>query len=175
MQSYAAQLKDPANCGDDFNKQQPVVLRAYQGLVAYQPIMQAGCLKADPSKVSDSKGSSNEYCLTNSVNASNQADMSLYFVPLGIALPNNSHPTCSSCTQQTMAVFANAAQNMSTPIGQDYSPAAALVNQGCGSSFVNATVQALAGTGGTSAASSSVASTAILWSVVILAGAFSLL
>ena len=176
MQSYATQLKDSANCGDDFNKQQPSVLRAYQGFLAYLPVYQAGCLKSDPNNTSTSKetSSNNDYCFTSSVNATNQADISLYYLPLGVTLPGNSRPTCSSCTQQTMSYFAAAAQNLSTPLGQDYSSAAVQVNQGCGPSFVNATVQPIPGTGGTSRIS-----TALLgirtWSMVALTALFLML
>ncbi|MCJ1331093.1 hypothetical protein MMC10_007780 [Thelotrema lepadinum] len=171
MQSYATQLKDSANCGDDFNKQEPSVLRAYQGFLAYLPVYQAGCLKLDPNNTSSSKQSSgnNEYCFTSSVNATNQADISLYYVPLGITLPGDSRPTCSSCTQQTMSYFAAAAQNLSTPLGQDYGSAAVQVNQGCGPSFVNATVQPIAGTGGTSGAST-ISLGALNWSIIALTG-----
>ena len=176
MQSYAGQLKDPSNCGDDFDKQQPSVLRAYQGLVAYLPIYQAGCLKLDPNSTSSSSKASADidYCLTNSLNASNEADNSLYYIPLGVPLPNNSRPTCSSCTQQTMSYFAAAAGNMSTPLGQEYSATAAAVNQGCGPSFVNASVQPLPGTGGASGVSATSIQMA-LWSLVGLAGLYSLL
>lgn len=169
MQSYATQLQDPANCGDDYRDEQPSVIRAYQGLIAYYPIHQAGCLKLNPDGLSSSEGGSNDYCFTNSVNNSNQADISLYYIPLGVTLPGNSRPTCSSCTQQTMAYFATSAQNMSTPLSQDYSAAAIQVNQGCGPTFVNSSVKPLAGTGGTSGASTLRTATCSIWA---LAGMF---
>ena len=175
MQSYATQLLDPANCGDDYQKEQPSVLRAYLGLVAYLPIQQSSCLKLDPDGLSASKasdGGDNDYCFTNSVNNSNQADNSLYYVPLGVTLPGNSRPTCSSCVQQTMALFATAAQNLSTPLGKDYSAAAVQVNQGCGPTFVNASVQPLAGTGGTSRAVAVPVGTVICSLVAVTAALF---
>ena len=174
MQSYAAQIRDSANCGDDYNNEQPLVIRAYEGLIAYLPVYQAGCLKLDSDGVSKS-GKTNDYCYTSSVNNTNQADLSLYYLPVGVALPGNSRPTCSSCTQQTMSLFATAAQNLSTPLGEDYSAAAVQVNQGCGPTFVSSSVQPLAGTGGSSAASSTLTAAASTWLLTAVAGLFVLL
>jgi hypothetical protein len=52
MQNIAYKLKQPDVCATDFTAQNPIVLQAYNGLIAYQPMYQAGCLK-------DSTGS---YC-----------------------------------------------------------------------------------------------------------------
>lgn len=169
MQSYATQLKDSANCGTDYTRQQPSVLRAYEGFVSYLSVYEAGCLKLDPNRVSSSKTSDDDFCYTSSINSSNPADTALYYVPLGVTLPGNSRPTCSSCTQQTMAYFATGAQNLSTPLGQDYGAAAVQVNQGCGPTFVNASVQPLSGTGGTSEASRNPLRVAP-WSMAALVG-----
>jgi hypothetical protein len=46
MATYARSLKLDNNCGDDFRAQNPLVVQAYQGLLAYEPLYHAGCLKA---------------------------------------------------------------------------------------------------------------------------------
>lgn len=48
MSSLAVQLQQDGNCGADYRAQNPQVLYAYEGLIAYQPLYQAGCRK-DPS------------------------------------------------------------------------------------------------------------------------------
>lgn len=45
MASLAQQLKSSSNCGPDLEQEQPLVARAYNGLIAYAPLYQAGCLK----------------------------------------------------------------------------------------------------------------------------------
>lgn len=47
MSSYATQIKQDSNCGIDFKQSNPVVAQAYYGLVSYQTMYQAGCLKDD--------------------------------------------------------------------------------------------------------------------------------
>jgi hypothetical protein len=45
MQGFATQLQDPNNCGDDYTNGNPTVIQAYNGLVSYKPMYQAGCQK----------------------------------------------------------------------------------------------------------------------------------
>ena len=172
MQSYAAQLKDPENCGNELSEQNQQVLRAYNGLVSYLPIYQAGCVKADAEQVTDSDES--EFCFTSAANnVNNAADLALFYVPLAMPLPGGSKPTCSSCTQQIMDVFATAAQNLSTPLGADYVSTAQIVNEGCGPTFSNSSVKPLAGTGSSAASEITTAGFAG-WALVLLAGLFTI-
>ena len=146
MSRFAQSLRDQANCGADFAAQNPIVLRAYNGFLSYAPMHAAGCLQADARAVSASP--SNEYCfVAASGNASAPADQYLYYLPLGIPMPGGSRPTCSSCTQQTMRTFAQAAGNLTSPLAATYAQAATLVNQKCGPDWVEASVKPIQGSG----------------------------
>jgi hypothetical protein len=46
MAGFARALKLDNNCGQDYKNQNPLVVQAYQGLLAYEPLYRAGCLKA---------------------------------------------------------------------------------------------------------------------------------
>ncbi|KAI9668686.1 MAG: hypothetical protein M1829_005299 [Trizodia sp. TS-e1964] len=133
MADLARQIQQDQNCGQDFRNQQPLVLQAYNGLVSYSPLYYAGCLKA----------SNGNYCFANAAtNASSPTDSYPYYLPLGIAMPGGSHPTCSTCLQNTMALFSNAASNASQPISQTYVQAAQLIDISCGPTFINTTIPA---------------------------------
>lgn len=141
MASYAIQIVDQANCGADYALQNPLVMQAYSGFVAYEPLYDAACLK-DPSSVTKN------YCFANAVtNTTNPADAYIYYLPLGVALPGGDRPTCNSCTQQTMNTFASFAGNLTQPLSTDYTSAATIVNLDCGPAFVNASVAVQKGSG----------------------------
>ncbi|KAA6416216.1 MAG: hypothetical protein FRX48_00936 [Lasallia pustulata] len=46
MSSLATQIKQDSTCGPDYRAQNPLVLQAYNGLLAYPPLYKAGCLQA---------------------------------------------------------------------------------------------------------------------------------
>ena len=111
--------------------QNPMVLQAYNGLVAYQPLYHAGCL-------TDTGGN---YCFANAVtNSSAPTSSYIYYLPLGVQLPAGTRPACNLCLQNTMAVFASAASNSSMPLSGDYPNAAQQVDVTCGPTFVEASV-----------------------------------
>ena len=162
MDGFANAIKAPQNCGGDFAAQNPVVLRAYNGFIAYRPMYAAGCLK-----VKDAGA----YCFeAASINTSAPADQYLYYIPLGVPLPGSSRPSCSSCVQQTMQIFAQAATNLSTPLAGDYGSAATQINSKCGPNWVNASVQPIQGSGG-GGSTSGASRQATLWSVAGIAAA----
>lgn len=151
MNKLATEIKQSNNCGTDYSLGNPLVAAAYNGFLAYAPMYQAGCLKASAS--SSSSTSSGNYCfLASTMNDTNPEDSFIYSLPLGVPLPGASRPTCSSCLQQTMAIFATSAQNLTQPLSGDYTSAATQVNLGCGPNFVNATVKPLQGSSPTSGA-----------------------
>jgi hypothetical protein len=45
MNTLAWKITLKENCGADYTAQNPIVLQAFAGFVAYQPMYQAGCLK----------------------------------------------------------------------------------------------------------------------------------
>ncbi|KAI9804873.1 MAG: hypothetical protein M1825_001242 [Sarcosagium campestre] len=139
MASYAQSLKQDSNCGEDFNNQNPLVVQALNGLVSYDPMYQAGCLRSD----------SGSYCFADAItNVDNPPDSYIYFLPLGLSLPGNSRPTCNSCLQKSMAIFATAAGNASQPASTVYISTAHQIQVGCGPTFVNSTVQTVDSAGG---------------------------
>ncbi|OJD35356.1 c6 zinc finger domain containing protein [Diplodia corticola] len=131
MDNLAAQLIHDDHCGADYKASNPTVLQAYKGLVAYEPVYQAGCLRDD----------SGSYCFANAItNSSSPTDSYPYYLPVGVALPGGSRPTCNSCLQTTMDAFWTYTSNKTQPISQTYAQAAGVVNIQCGPNFVNATV-----------------------------------
>jgi hypothetical protein len=52
MDGFARDLRQDANCAVDYTNDNPQVIQAYNGLLAYEPLYQASCLR-------DSEGS---YC-----------------------------------------------------------------------------------------------------------------
>lgn len=131
MSNLANQIMSDSNCGQDLQMQNPLVLQAYNGFIAYPTLYQAGCLKDD----------TGDYCYANAVmNASAASSYYLYYLPLGVQLPGGSVPSCNRCLQNTMAIFATAAANSSVPLHMDYTAAAQMIDMNCGPSFVDATV-----------------------------------
>ncbi|RMZ88433.1 hypothetical protein DV736_g4355, partial [Chaetothyriales sp. CBS 134916] len=135
MTSLADQLMDDSHCGADFRSRQPLVLQAYNGLVAYEPIFKATCLK---------DGTENKnYCYADAItNTSNPAEVYPYYTALGLPLPATADPTCNTCLQQTMRIFADYAVDAAQPLSQTYISCADQLNQDCGTGFVDATIQA---------------------------------
>ncbi len=46
MSRLAADIRKESNCGRELRDQNPLVMQARDGLLAYQPLYQAGCLKS---------------------------------------------------------------------------------------------------------------------------------
>lgn len=145
LSSFASDLRQDSNCGSDYRRQQPLVLSVYNGLVSYSPLHRAGCEK-------DEKGN---YCFANAIqNMTSPTDSYLYYLPLGIALPGGSQPTCSDCLKKTMDIFNQAANNDKTqqPLLADYTSAAQMIDVGCGPEFANQTMAASKSAGQSSGA-----------------------
>lgn len=157
MSSFAATLRSPTACQDDYNAENPQVRQAYAGLLAYDVSYNASCLKNDPDP-DDVQQDNDNYCFANAVtNASSPTDSYVYYLPLGITLPPGSLPTCDYCLTATMAVYAAAAMNKSQPLNLDYDASATMVNEMCGPSFVNATIPSAGSASGGAAKKSSAA------------------
>ncbi|KAK3069549.1 hypothetical protein LTR53_012017 [Teratosphaeriaceae sp. CCFEE 6253] len=132
MATLAASLQQDANCGADLAMGNPTVLQAYNGLTAYQPVYQAGCL-------TDADG---RYCFANAIaNTTAGGSSYVYYLPLGVPLPAGTVPACDACLQNTMAIFAAAAGNRSSSLNDDYTAAAQQVDASCGPEFVEASVE----------------------------------
>jgi hypothetical protein len=139
MQSLASQLRSEDNCGSDYSLGNPVVLDAYNGFLSYTPLYQAGCLKTSTSSPSsaDSSDSSPQYCFaTATTNGTADLNAFVYSLPLGSPLPESGNVNCTTCLQQTMGFFANAATNATSPMATLYNTAAKEINSHCGASWV---------------------------------------
>ncbi|KAI8972898.1 hypothetical protein BD414DRAFT_214333 [Trametes punicea] len=112
-------------CKRDIDANNPIVQDAVAGLEAYGVMREVGC-QVDTQK--------NTYCYVEAAQA-HPADLYLYALPLGLGLPNQTVPSCTSCVQGAMRVFAGAGANL-TALRKTYPPAAAIVNDACGSEFV---------------------------------------
>jgi hypothetical protein len=87
MDSYARELMTSSACKSDLDSDTPLVIQAYNGLVAYSATYSASCLR-------DSEGS---YCFANAVtNTSSPTDSYPYYLPIGQELPAGSRPTCNT-------------------------------------------------------------------------------
>jgi hypothetical protein len=195
MSKLSRQIQDPSSCGDDYAKQNPLVLRAYTGFITYEPVYHAGCLKRSnttntstttPSSSNSSSTSSSSsyagnntspYCFADAAtNPATYQDNYNYYLPLGVQLPPDVQPTCSQCSRDTMAIFAQAASNKSQPLSATYNPAARIVDAKCGSGFVKADVQVSSsaaaakvggGGGGGGGLLATVALGVVLWNMIV--------
>ena len=111
--------------------QNPVVMQAYNGFMAYDPLYKAGCLK-------DLDGT---YCYAEAATNATPSSGYVYYLPLGVPLPSSTRPTCSKCLRDTMSVFSTYAAKSKQALSTDYSAAAQQVDISCGPRFVEATVQ----------------------------------
>ncbi|KAL8860318.1 MAG: hypothetical protein Q9178_003289 [Gyalolechia marmorata] len=143
MASLAVQLRQDENCAADYRREQPLVVAAYNGLIAYEPLYKAGCAR-DPDE--------GKYCFANAItNISSPTDSYPYYLPLGIPLPGGSQPSCTDCLRGTMKIFNEAASNEKQQPLLDTLPAAAqMINVACGPGFANQTVPNAGQNSGTS-------------------------
>lgn len=106
-------------------------------------------------------------------NATSPTDSYVYYLPLGVSLPGTTSPSCSSCLQNTMSVFASAATNRSQPISKIYTAAAAMIDLTCGAQFVNSSTPVHPSTGAASLVSQGLGglgSAALLLALIIVVG-----
>lgn len=87
-----------------FNIGAPHFLRSiiHSGLQAFDLMYNAGCL---PDQVTDS------YCYVEAAHSTDPSDLYFYQLPIGIPLPNNTSPSCSSCTKSLMSLYAQALES----------------------------------------------------------------
>ncbi|EED85071.1 predicted protein [Postia placenta Mad-698-R] len=125
---FAQQLQSA--CTTEISQTNELVTSTLIGLEAYSLMRSAGCLPDT---------ATNAYCYVESVESSHPDDMFYYQLPLGTALPNNTLPSCSSCTQSLMAQYVEEGLN-TTGLRETYADAALITNKVCGNGFVSETV-----------------------------------
>lgn len=143
MNGLARQLLTEDACKVDYNNNNPQVVQAYNGLIAYEPMYLASCLK-------DNDG---DYCYANAVTntTSEGVDAIPFSLPLGVPMAGGARPTCNSCLQDEMAIFSQYASNSTQPVSTTYSSAADSITLFCGAAFVNVTAVPLKGAASTPA------------------------
>ncbi|KAF7535234.1 hypothetical protein G7054_g5538 [Neopestalotiopsis clavispora] len=162
LDKVASNLTDSANCADDYEQQNSVVVQAYLGLKGYQPLYSASCLQ-DPE--------TSAYCFANAVtNSSAIADTYLYYLPLNISYPNTTTPDCNSCTKNVLGIFQAATADRDAAIASTYVSAADAVNAQCGAGYVNATLPEaqVSGSGLSMFTQQQQAPSLLLWSLFVV-------
>lgn len=108
----------------------------YSGLQAFDLMRSAGCL---PDQITDS------YCYVEAAHSTDPSDLYFYQLPIGLPLPNNTTPSCSSCTKSLMNLYVQALE--SAPKGtlaylqSTYQSAQALAVAQCGSGYAQSVVK----------------------------------
>jgi hypothetical protein len=132
LAGVARNLTDSSNCGQDYQANNPVIREAYLGLISYQVVYSATCMKDPKTAV---------YCFGNAVtNQTNPTETYFYYLPLNSTLPGGTVPICGPCLEQTMAIYQIATANRRQPIADTYDSAAEQVNTLCGPNFANTTM-----------------------------------
>lgn len=168
MSSLATQLISNDNCGVDYAAQNSIVSQAHAGLLAYEPVYRATCLKSN---------ATGNFCFADAVTSQTGAggDAYPYYTAVGLNLLPGSNPTCSRCLKETMAIYAGYAADPKQPLAATYPACAKEIDGGCGADFANVTVAV--GTMGTSAAAgrSNIVNVAAVAVAAFVVGAASLL
>ena len=155
--SLAKDLLNHKNCGRDYGLGNPLVVDAYQGLIAYEAVYRASCLKSSQT---------GRYCFVDALSSppagSNSSrhsstspppgDYDMFSVPLGYPLtqdpaeqhgegdnPAKEDPflSCNECVRREMEVYAGFARRDGQPVAGSYLPSAQVVNRWCGEGFVD--------------------------------------
>ncbi|KAI0429202.1 hypothetical protein F5Y09DRAFT_342937 [Xylaria sp. FL1042] len=159
----ASSLIADGHCGEEYDRENALVVQAYQGMKTYNTVYKATCLPNEDSKT-------REYCFANAItNTTTPSNAYLYYLPLNSTLPSTAAPSCGSCTQQTMGIYQNATSNRKADISNTYMSAAEQINSECGANFVNTTLAAAVKSGATSSLYPVSSSSALLFSFAFMA------
>ena len=177
MNDFAKQLVLDSNCQVDYSNNNPQVLQAYNGLLAYEPLYRASCLRDDQGSYCElhlcwTFLTVADWCFLGYANAVTNttatSDSYPFYLPLGVALPGGARPTCNSCLQDEMAIFSSLADNSTQPLSKTYNDAAQQIDIICGTNFVNQTATPLKGAATTTAASFTPTITLLIMVLVFL-------
>ena len=133
MDWFVSSLK--AQCATELNERNPFVVKTLNGLNLYSISREAGC---------QSNPATNVYCYTQAAALSNPSDLYFYQIQFGLSIPNNTTPSCSSCTKSLMSLYVSVISgaeelkddDLRTAIGHAYSDAASIAVGVCGVGFV---------------------------------------
>lgn len=160
MSQFAEELISSDHCENDYLQQNPLVMQAYAGLNAYEPIYQATCLKTNIT---------GEYCFVEAMDSQSADDSYPYYTAVGLQLPVGSKPKCSPCLHETMELFSGYAIQKSQALSQTYLGCAIQINGECGESFANTQVKSVSKVKSTSTGSNFRLATGVLLASVVTA------
>lgn len=143
MSQFADELISSQYCQTDYRQQNPLVMQAYNGLTAYEPLYRATCLKSNVT---------GDYCFVDAMESKSAADSYPYYTAIGLQLPTGSEPTCTSCLKDTMEIFSGYAVQSGQPLSQTYLGCAVQVNQQCGPSFASTQLKSVSNVQSTNSA-----------------------
>lgn len=115
------------------NLSKSLYLTPFLGLQAYDMMRSAGCLADQVT---------NSYCYVEASHSTDPSDLYFYQLPIGLSLPNNTTPSCSSCTKSLMGVYADALGKASkgslSALSKTYSSAEEVAVKQCGDNYAQA-------------------------------------
>jgi hypothetical protein len=134
MNWFASSLE--SQCATEITQRNPFVVNTRNGLKLYDLSRKAGC---------QSNPTTNVYCYIQAATQSDPSDLYFYQVQFGRMIPNNTKPSCSSCTTSLMNLYASAIsgqeeledQNVRDALAPAYAHAAGIAVGVCGDGFVN--------------------------------------
>lgn len=124
----ASEIQKDTVCGKDLKDQNAMALEALNGFRNYQFMREAGCLINQRT---------NSYCFVDAVASSSPVDFYFYTLPLGTPLPNKTTPSCSTCVESLMSIYATQAGNKTLDISKTYAGAASKAIDVCGANYAS--------------------------------------
>jgi len=124
MDNLATELR--SECSADLQAGNALAVAALVGFSSYELYNEVACL-INPRD--------NTYCYLEALADSSPDDLYFYSLPLGIALPNTTEPTCSECTKAVMSIYSQFATNGTLPVSHTYPPAQNKTSATCGDGY----------------------------------------
>ncbi|KAI0319301.1 hypothetical protein OF83DRAFT_1038611, partial [Amylostereum chailletii] len=118
------------DCGQDLSNQNPLIVQSLASLRVYDLLRQVACLPDE---------NTNAYCYVEAAASTNPADLYVYSLPFGAALPPKETASCSTCTKNVMALFGRDADSVDG-LKSTFNSAADLMNGQCGTGYVQVAV-----------------------------------
>ena len=133
MNWFSSSLK--TQCATELSQRNAFVANALTGLILYDVSRQAGCL---------SNPATNVYCYIQAAASSDPSDLYFYQIQYGINIPNDTQPSCSSCTKSLMNLYVSEIsgqegfqdESLRTTLADTYSHASQIAVNVCGEGFV---------------------------------------
>jgi len=133
MDRFASSLE--TQCATELTQRNLFVAKTLQGLRLYGVSRKAGC---------QSNPATNIYCYTQAATLPDPSDLYFYQVQFGLNIPNNTKPSCSSCTKSLMNLYVSAISggeglkddDVRSSLAHAYTNAARIAGGVCGDGFV---------------------------------------